>query len=152
MRLYLQISGSQSSSRLSDTMAASLRESFDAAIQEDLNTPEAIAKLFEVAGRAGREIAARPEAAGEFGSLTEAIGEVMSIFGFDLAQEQSTRVEDVCIRYSEEPDAEVLERVAAREKARLEKDWAIADRLRDELHSDGWAVEDTSEGPILGRR
>jgi cysteinyl-tRNA synthetase len=152
MRLYLQISGSQSSSELSDTMAAGLRESFDAAIQDDLNTPEAIAKLFEVAGRAGREISARHEAAGEFGSLAEAIGEVMSIFGFDLAQEQSTRVEDVRIRYSEEPGAEILERVAAREKARIEKDWATADRLRDELHADGWAVEDTSEGPILGRR
>jgi cysteinyl-tRNA synthetase len=152
MRLYLQISGSQSSSELSDTMADSLRESFDTAIQDDLNTPEAIATLFEVAGRAGREISTRPAAAGEFGSLAEAIGEVMTIFGFDLAQEQSTRVEDVPIRYSEEPGAEILERVAAREKARLVKDWATADRLRDELHSDGWAVEDTSEGPILGRR
>jgi cysteinyl-tRNA synthetase len=152
MRLYLQISGSQSSSELSDTMAASLRESFDAAIQDDLNTPEAIATLFEVAGKAGREISTRPDAAGEFGSLAEAIGEVMTIFGFDLAQERSTRVEDVPIRYSEEPGAEILERVAAREKARLVKDWATADRLRDELHSDGWAVEDTSEGPILGRR
>src|ERR687889_532251 len=151
MRLYLQISGSQSSSELSDTMAGSLRESFDTAIQDDLNTPEAIATLFEVAGRAGREISTRPAAAGEFGSLAEAIEEVMTIFGFDLAQEQSTRVEDVPIRYSEEPGAEILERVAAREKARLEKDWATADRLRDELHADGWAVEDTSEGPILGR-
>jgi cysteinyl-tRNA synthetase len=152
MRLYLQISGSQSSSELSDTMAASLRESFDAAIQDDLNTPEAIATLFEVAGRAGREISTRPAAADEFGSLAEAIGEVMTIFGFDLAQELSTQVGDVRIRYSEEPGAEILERVAAREKARLEKDWATADRLRDELHSHGWAVEDTSEGPILGRR
>ena len=152
MRLYLQISGSQSSSELSDTMAGSLRESFDTALQDDLNTPEAIATLFEVAGRAGREISTRPAAAGEFGSLAEAIEEVMTIFGFDLAQEQSTRVEDVPIRYSEEPGAEILERVATREKARLEKDWATADRLRDELHSDGWAVEDTSEGPILGRR
>jgi cysteinyl-tRNA synthetase len=149
MRLYLQFSGSQSSSDLSDTMAASLRESFDAAMQDDLNTPEAIAKLFEVAGRAGREISTRPEAAGEFGSLAEAIEEVLTIFGFDLAQEQSSLVEDICIRYSEEPGAEVLERVAAREKARLEKDWATADRLREELHSDGWAVEDTPEGPIL---
>src|SRR5215211_7692805 len=152
MRLYLQISGSQSSSELSDTMAASLRESFDASIQDDLNTPEAIATLFEVAGLAGREISTRPDAAGEFASLADAIEEVMTILGFDLARELSTQVGDVRIRYSEEPGAEILERVAAREKARLEKDWATADRLRDGLHSDGWAVEDTSEGPILGRR
>jgi cysteinyl-tRNA synthetase len=42
--------------------------------------------------------------------------------------------------------------VATRERARLEKNWATADRLRDELHTDGWTVEDTSEGPILSRR
>jgi len=76
----------------------------------------------------------------------------MTIFGFDLARELSTGVDGVHIRYSEHPGAEVLNRVATRERARLEKDWATADRLRDELHSDGWAVEDTSEGPFLGRR
>jgi cysteinyl-tRNA synthetase len=152
MRLYGQISDSQSSSELSDSLAAGLRESFDAAMRDDLNTPEAIATLFEVAGRAGREISGRPEAAGEFGSLAEAIEDVMTIFGFDLAQELATEVEGVRIRYSEHPGEEVLNRMAAREKARREKDWATADRLRDELHADGWAVEDTSEGPILSRR
>jgi cysteinyl-tRNA synthetase len=121
-------------------------------MQDDLNTPAALATLFEVAGRAGREISTRHEAAGEFASLAETVDEVMTIFGFDLAQELSTGVEGVHIRYSEEPGAEVLERVATRERARLEKDWATADRLRDELHADGWAVEDTSEGPILSRR
>jgi len=133
-------------------MAADLRERFDAAMRDDLNTPEAIAALFEVAGHAGREISTRPEAAGEFGSLAEAMEEIMTIFGFDLAQELSTGVEGVHIRYSEEPGAEVLKRVATREKARLEKDWATADRLRGELQADGWVVEDTSEGPILSRR
>jgi cysteinyl-tRNA synthetase len=152
MRLYLQISGSQSSSGLSDTLAARLHESFDAAMQDDFNTPEAIAALFEVAGRAGREISTRPEAAGEFASLAETVEEVMTIFGFDLAQELSTGVAGVHIRYSEEPGAEVLERVATRERARLEKEWTTADRLRDELHADGWAVEDTPEGPILSRQ
>jgi len=152
MRLYLQISGSQSSSRLSDTMAAALRESVDAAMQDDLNTPEALATLFEVAGRAGHEISTRPEVSGEFGSLAEAIEEVMTIFGFDLARELSTEVEGVYIRYAEEPGAEVQNRVATRERARREKDWATADRLRDELLEEGWAVEDTSEGPILSRR
>jgi cysteinyl-tRNA synthetase len=152
MRLYGQISDSQSSSDLSDALAANLRESLDAAMADDLNTPEAIATLFDVAGRAGREISDRPEAAGEFRSLTVAIEEVMTIFGFDLAQELATEVEGVRIRYSEEPGEEILSRVAAREKARREKDWATADRLRDELDADGWAVEDTSEGPILSRR
>lgn len=152
LRLYRQISGSQSSSALSDRLAAQLRESLDAAMADDLNTPEATATLFEVAGRAGREISDRPEASGEFGSLAQAIEEVMTIFGFDLAQELATEVDGVRIRYAEEPGEEVLNRVASREQARREKDWATADRVRDEIHADGWAVEDTSEGPILSRR
>src|ERR671911_451072 len=97
--LYTQVSDPTSSSELSDGLAAELRDRFDAAMEDDLNTPEAVAALFEVAGRAGREISARPEAAGEFGSLAGAIEEVMTIFGFDLAREQATEVEGVLIRY-----------------------------------------------------
>src|ERR671910_1319599 len=87
--LYTQVSGSSSSSQLSDRLAAELGERFDAAMGDDFNTPEAVAALFEVAGRAGREISASPEAAGEFGSPAEAMEEVMTIFGFDLARELS---------------------------------------------------------------
>ena len=150
--LYTGLGGSTSSSELSDQLAARLTERFDAAMQDDLNTPEAIAALFDVAGGAGREISARPEAAGEFGSLAEAMEEVMTIFGFDLPRELSTEVEGVLIRYSEDPGERVLKLVAARETARREKDWTVADRLRNELYAEGWSVEDTSEGPILRRR
>jgi cysteinyl-tRNA synthetase len=150
--LYTGLGGSTTSSELSDQLAARLTERFDAAMQDDLNTPEAIAALFDAAGRAGHEVSTRPEAAGEFGSLAEAMEEVMTIFGFDLARELSTEVEGVLIRYSEDPGEQVLKLVAARETARREKDWTVADRLRNELYAEGWSVEDTSEGPILRRR
>ena len=150
--LYQALGGSTSSSELSDRLATDLTERFDAAMQDDLNTPEAMAALFDVAGRAGREISARPGAAGEFGSLAGAMEEVITVFGFDLARELSSEVEGVRIRYSKDPGEQVLERVAARETARREKDWTVADRLRDELDAEGWSVEDTSEGPILRRR
>jgi cysteinyl-tRNA synthetase len=152
LRLYRQISNSQESSGFSDELAGGLRERFDAAMREDLNTPEVIAALFEAAGRAGREVADRPESADEFASLAEAVEEIMTVFGFDLDQERTVEVDGVLVRYSGEPGEAVVNRVAGRERARREKDWAIADRLRDELHDDGWAVEDTPEGPILGSR
>jgi cysteinyl-tRNA synthetase len=150
--LYAQVGGSTSSSETSDSFAAELEVRFERAMEDDLNTPVAIAALFEIAGRAGREISGRPEAAGEFASLAAAIERVTEVFGFDLAREQATEVEGVRIRYSDRPGEEVLQRVAAREEARGEKDWAIADRLRDGLYADGWTVEDTPEGPILRRR
>jgi cysteinyl-tRNA synthetase len=151
-RLYRQISGSDNSSTVSDELSTELTERFDAAMRDDLNTPEVIAAVFEVAGRAGQEIFARPEAAGEFSSLAEAIREVLTIFGFDLAEELVADLDGVRVRYSEEPGESVLRRVADRELARRSKDWPVADRLRDELGAEGWAVEDTSDGPILTRR
>jgi cysteinyl-tRNA synthetase len=152
MRLYRQISGSKGSSDLSDKLATELMERFDAAMRDDLNTPEAIAALFEVAGRAGQEISTRPEAAGQFSSLSEALREVLTIFGFDLAEELAADVDGVRVRYSEEPGESVLRLVAARELARREKDWPVADRLRNVIGAEGWAVEDTPEGPNLSRR
>src|SRR5918997_1565556 len=152
MRLYRQIAGSESSSQLSDKLATDLSERFDAAMRDDLNTPEAIAAVFDVASRAGQEISNRPEAAGEFSSLAEVLRDVLTIFGFDLAEEIIADVDGVRVRYSEEPEEGVLRQVAKRERARREKDWSPADRIRDELHSEGWAIEDTSEGPILSRR
>jgi cysteinyl-tRNA synthetase len=151
MRQYRQISSSEGSSQLSDELASDLRERIHAAMRDDLNTPEAIAAVFDAASRAGQEISNRPEAAGEFSSLAQALRDVLTLFGFDLAEEIIADVDGVRVRYSEEPGEGVLRRVADREQARQEKDWSLADRIRDELHAEGWAIEDTSEGPILSR-
>ncbi len=152
LRLYRQISRSDTSSKLSDSLAAELEERFERAMCDDLNTPEAVAALFEVTHRAGQELAPRPEAAREFSTLQETLEEVLTIFGFDLSEESARDVNGVRVRYEEEPDEGALLRVAEREEARREKDWATADRLRDKLHDEGWSVEDTPEGPILSRR
>ena len=151
LRLYRQVSGSKSSSELSGDLATELRERFDAAMSDDFDTSGALAAVFEGARRAGREISARPEAAGEFASLGDAMEEVLSIFGFELSEEIAAEVDGVRIRYEGEPDGEVLSRVAEREQARREKNFLFADELRDELGAGGWSVEDTPEGPILTR-
>ena len=152
LRLYRQISDSSSASELSAQLGTELRGKFDAAMQDDFNTPEAVAAIFDAAGRAGREISERPEAAGEFASLKDVLEEVLIVFGFDLSGEFTTEIDGVRVRYTEEPDEGVLEKVARRDQARREKDWGTADQVRDDLHARGWTVEDTSEGPILRRR
>ena len=152
LRLYRQISHSDTSSELSDELAAGLRGRLDGAMRDDLNTPEVVAALFETTNRASHEISVRPGAAGEFASLAGTVEEVMTVFGFDLTPELATEVNGVRIRYPEEPGEEVIGLAANRELARREKDWATADRLRDELAEAGWGVEDTPDGPILSRR
>jgi cysteinyl-tRNA synthetase len=163
LRLYRQISGSESSSELSDRLAAELEERFDQAMRDDLNTPEAVAALFEAASRTGQEISARPESAREFASLKEALEEILTILGFDLSEDLTTgvRVQEVAVGdsvgLSDSVEVllipkEIMKKVHHRDEARRGKDWATADRLRDELNAEGWLVEDTSEGPVLSRR
>jgi cysteinyl-tRNA synthetase len=136
---------------LSERLAAELEERFDAAMRDDFNTPEVIAAVFDVTGRAGQEISVRPEATGEFSALAEVLREVLTILGFDLVEEFTAEVDGVRVRSDQDPGEQVLRRVVERERARRDKDWAAADRIRDELHAEGWAVEDTPEGPILSR-
>jgi cysteinyl-tRNA synthetase len=164
--LYARISGSQTSSELSESLAAKLKESFDAAMQDDFNTPEAMAAIFDATGRAGQEISTHPETAQEFAALKGMLEEILTIFGFDLKEERSYSVEPTTVAgrslsiiwrveaasAQEEPPQEIAQIVVDREQARQEKNWATADRLRDELHAEGWTIEDTPEGPIVSRR
>ena len=50
-----------------------------------------------------------------------------------------------------EPDAAALARLERREAARAARDFAAADRLRDELAAQGWQVRDSADGPQLVR-
>ncbi|MBI2916109.1 MAG: cysteine--tRNA ligase, partial [Elusimicrobia bacterium] len=40
-------------------------------------------------------------------------------------------------------------RLEARQEARRNKDWNLADRIRDEIAREGYAIEDTAQGPLL---
>jgi cysteinyl-tRNA synthetase len=164
--LYARISGSQTSSELSESLAAKLKERFDAAMQDDFNTPEAMAAIFDATGRAGQEISTHPETAQEFAALKGTLEEILTIFGFDLKEERSYSVKPTTVAgrslsiiwrveaasAQEELPQEIAQIVADREQARQERNWATADRLRDELHAEGWTIEDTPEGPIVSRR
>jgi cysteinyl-tRNA synthetase len=166
MNLYARISGSQTSSELSESLAAKLKESFDAAMQDDFNTPEAMAAIFDATGRVGQEISTHPETAQQFAALKGTLEEILTIFGFDLDEERSYSVKPTTVvgrslsiiwrveaaSAQEELPQEIAQIVADREQARQEKNWATADRLRDELHAEGWTIEDTPEGPIVSRQ
>lgn len=47
------------------------------------------------------------------------------------------------------PSPEVLALVAARQAARTGREWAEADRLRDQILALGWQVKDTPDGPVV---
>jgi cysteinyl-tRNA synthetase len=107
------------------------RDAFFAALRNDFNTAEALASLYGWIREANRS----EEAVGN-GHLVEML-DVLGLAGLVAAEEGAP--------------SEAVELAEARETARRARDWAQADRLRDELRGMGWEVRDGSAGPELVR-
>jgi len=108
-------------------------ERFYTALADDFNTPTALGALFEWVRDANRQIdAGAVVGPGELAAALHVIG----LDGL-LAGDQA------------EPDAAALDLLAQRQAARTAKDFAAADRLRDELLALGWELRDTAQGPTL---
>jgi cysteinyl-tRNA synthetase len=123
---------------------ASFRAQFEAAMDDDLNTPQALGVLFELAralhddrDRAAQDPSAREAfAAGvaELRVLTGALG---------LFERRGPAAG---------PPPEVERLLAERAAARARRDFRRSDELRAEISGLGWAVEDTPAGPRLTRK
>jgi len=111
------------------------REQFVTAMDDDLNTADAIAALFELA----RDINVALAAADKPGKA--ACEKAMELFG-QLADVLGLLYE----RKKENLDDEIEALIAARTAARKAKNWAEADRIRDELKARNIVLEDTPQG------
>jgi cysteinyl-tRNA synthetase len=111
------------------------RERFLAAVRDDLNGPRALAVAWEVV---------RSEDLGdaERRALLAGFDEFL---GLDLATAEVALA-------PEESDPRIDALVAQREAARAARDFAAADRIRDELAAEGVAIEDTPDGPRWRRQ
>jgi len=107
-----------------------LRDRFFDALAEDFNTAAALAALFDWVREANKR-----DDVGD-AHLREMLGV--------LALENLLEAED-----APQPGAEALELARRREEARAQRDFAEADRLRDELRAGGWEVRDSTGGPEL---
>jgi cysteinyl-tRNA synthetase len=100
-----------------------LREAVAQALDEDFNTPRALALLFD----------APPEASGT-------VAEVLGVLGLGALAEE------------EAPPDELVEKARMRDEARAARDFARSDALRDEILAAGWEIRDTPDGAVLYRR
>ncbi len=115
---------------------------FRAAMDDDFNTPEAIAVLFELAGEANRTGAPQPAA------LLRALGGVLGLLGRDAAEFLQALPEGAGLPTAEEIEQRIAERAAAKRA----KDFAAADRIRAELLGQGVVLEDKPGGLTEWRR
>jgi cysteinyl-tRNA synthetase len=112
---------------------------FNDAVDDDLSTPSGVAVIFETVRRANAAIDAGDDAAAR--SLVATVHALAGALGLELRGERAT----------DDGDAEIDALVAARTAARGAKDFAEADRIRDELTAKGIVVEDTAAGPVWRR-
>jgi len=118
---------------------ATANAAFTAAMQDDLNVSEALAAVFEFVAACNR---AEP-----------------SVAGASTALRAFARFEDVLACFGPEPKAdatgdappELLQLLEQRKAAKKAKDFARADRIRDELAAAGWKIVDTAQGARLER-
>lgn len=115
-------------------LLSSRREQFISAMDDDLNTADAISAVFELV----RDI------------NTNVIGEnsskELAEFASEIFDELTGVLGLVYNRKTDSLDSEIEALIEARQTARKEKNWAEADRIRDELKAQGIILEDTPQG------
>ena len=108
---------------------ASYKDRFFEALRDDFNTPAALAAAFEWIR----------EANSRSGVGRADLAEMLGVLGLEnlLEPDEAAAGEDA------------QDLLRAREEARAARDFAAADRLRDELRALGWEVRDSPSGPEL---
>ena len=114
---------------------SAFREKFINAMDDDINTADAISVLHEIVTEINTEITAENTYSK---ALLEKVKAFLKELGGVLGLLQKAEDDGI--------PAEIQALVDARAQARKDKNWAEADRIRDELSSLGYEVKDTPQG------
>lgn len=107
------------------------------ASDQDLQIPQAVALLWQI-------IRSTTLSAADKQYLVEQFDLVFGLSIADAARDQATHTNEI-------PD-KIREHAQQRQQAREAKDWATADRLREEITAAGYTVEDTADGPVVTKQ
>ncbi|MBQ6146988.1 MAG: cysteine--tRNA ligase [Clostridia bacterium] len=118
-----------------DTLAG-YRTRFNEAMDDDLNTADALGVLFDLA-RAANTFVSVPRTKKAIDATTALYTELMDVLGL-MPREKA-----------EEFPREVLDLLDERQAARKAKDYARADEIREQLKGLGYAIEDSRQGAKL---
>ena len=136
LELAVEADGARSS-ELSEALDGS-RQDFDDCIDEDLNLSGALGVLHERARALTREL---PQGVAATDAL-QFLKHCDEILGVLFVEQDAT--EDVLTEQQQDW-------IDQRQQARQDRDWDLADQLRDQLKEEGILVEDGPEGPTWTR-
>lgn len=110
------------------------REQFIDAMDDDLNTADAIASIFELVRDINTNVVGKTPSKALVEGAISVLDELTGVLGL------------VYNRKTETLDSDIEALIEARTNARKEKNWAEADRIRDQLKEMGIVLEDTAQG------
>ncbi|MBR3836453.1 MAG: cysteine--tRNA ligase [Clostridia bacterium] len=110
------------------------RQQFIDAMNDDLNTADGIAAVFELVRDINSKVITDTPVKGSCEAAAKLFDELCGVLGL------------VYNRKANDLDSEVEALIAQRTQARKDKNWAEADRIRDELKAMGIVLEDTAQG------
>ena len=113
---------------------------FISAMEDDFNTPEALAVLFELARDLNK--ARGTESAPDLAATLLHLAQMLGL----LAQKPEQFLQGGSEEAGDDEAAEIEALIAKRKQAREEKDWAESDRIRDEFIAKGIVLEDGPNG------
>lgn len=133
-RLNETIGEGEPSSEVKNLLTKSKKE-FKGVINDDLNSPEALAVLFGLVTDINKLIDEHKFSKKDAGKVLELVDDFDEVLGLELTKIEKEKIPE-----------EVQSLATAREKAREDKDWQKADELRDGVNKLGYSVEDTPSG------
>jgi len=126
--------------------AEAFRERFHAAMDDDFNTPVALSVLFDLVREINRVRPQDEVAAAALGAELRALGGILGLLQADPEAYLRGEGGSAGLR-----NGEIAALIAERLAARKAKDWARADRIRDELAAAGVILEDGPGGTTWRR-
>ena len=124
---------------------------FLASLDDDFNTAQALSHIFELA-RAVNRLGACKKAKKRAGPLVQPFLETLQVVEQSLGilgadpQDFETESKQKFLNELDISKEEIETSLEKRTQARTDKDWALSDKIRDELSSRGISVMDTPEG------
>lgn len=116
------------------TLINSRREQFIAAMDDDLNTADAIAAIFDLVRDINTKI------------LDKTVSYAVCTAAADLFDELCAVLGILYNRKSNDLDSEIEALIQQRQEAKKNKDFATADKIRDDLKARGIILKDTRQG------
>ncbi len=112
-------------------------------MNDDFNTPVALAVLFDVARELNKAKEVEPEKTRILAATLKSLASILGLLNDNP---------ETFLKGESSDDAEIEQQIQARIDAKKAKNWALADQIRDELKAKNVILEDSPDGSTRWRR